>query len=387
MDLSALVAARKRERPRTLLGRAVSSQPTKQVRKSPASEAPRPSCSAAQKRPNAPPRALNSQSGATAGQRAPPDPAPPAQGREEIPPRRFYGEPRAAPRAEDSASSQPAPTSLVVRLTAAQKEDLLTERVNMSVAAAVALRAPKRSAETWSAVAKCSPTSGAMDLFVWRYITPTWTLEAQARPKVRQWSTNSQSVLRATLDLLSARGSFKAMYDVKVLVPNKDRPSTMVAAGVVPATFSVITSARKTVTIVLRMKMAYFNAVSSAVGDLQVCAPHPQQGPIPAFEGYGESGLLTQEALKEEIKQSIRLMVSTRPAWGKYLDPRLLTAARRTPEQEAAAARQEATRVERLAGGAEADEDATQPSASPASVLAESGTPHRPSQASTIRAL
>jgi len=119
-----------------------------------------------------------------------------------------------------------------------------------------------------------------------------------------------------------------------------------------------------------------------------VCAPHPQQGPIPAFEGYGESGLLTQEALKEEIKQSIRLMVSTRPAWGKYLDPRLLTAARRTPEQEAAAARQEATRVERLAGGAEAeaeaDEDTTQPSASPASVLAESGTPHRPSQASTI---
>ena len=79
-----------------------------------------------------------------------------------------------------------------------------------------------------------------------------------------------------------------------------------------------------------------------------MCAPHPQQGPIPAFEGYGESGLLTQEALKEEIKQSIRLMVSTRPAWGKYLDPRLLTAARRTPEQEAAAARQEATRVERL---------------------------------------
>ena len=72
-------------------------------------------------------------------------------------------------------------------------------------------------------------------------------------------------MLRATLDLLSARGSFKAMYDVKVLVPNKDRPSTMVAAGVVPATFSVITSARKTVTIVLRMKMAYFNAVSSAV--------------------------------------------------------------------------------------------------------------------------
>ena len=105
--------------------------------------------------------------GATAGQRAPPDPAPPAQGREEIPPRRFYGEPRAAPRAEDSASSQPAPTSLVVRLTAAQKEDLRTERVNMSVAAAVALRAPKRSAETWSAVAMCSPTSGAMDLFVW----------------------------------------------------------------------------------------------------------------------------------------------------------------------------------------------------------------------------
>ena len=46
-------------------GRAVPSQPTKQVRKSPASEAPRPSCSAAQKRPNAPPRALNSQSGAT----------------------------------------------------------------------------------------------------------------------------------------------------------------------------------------------------------------------------------------------------------------------------------------------------------------------------------
>ena len=81
-------------------------------------------------------------------------------------------------------------------------------------------------------------------------------------------------------------------------------------------------------------------------------------------------------------------MVSARPAWGKYLDPRLLTAARRTPEQEAAAARQEATRVERLAGGAEAeaeaDEDATQASASPASVLAESGTPHRPSQASTI---
>ena len=117
-----------------------------------------------------------------------------------------------------------------------------------------------------------------------------------------------------------------------------------------------------------------------------MCAPHPQQGPIPAFEGYGESGLLTQEALKEEIKQSIRLMVSTRPAWGKYLDPRLLTAARRTPEQEAAAAKQEAARVERLAGGAEAeaDEDATQPSASPASVLAESGTPHRPSQASTI---
>ena len=76
---------------------------------------------------------------------------------------------------------------------------------------------------------------------------------------MRQWSTNSQSVLRATLDLLSARGSFKAMYDVKVLVPNKDRPSTMVAAGVVPATFSVITSARKTVTIVLRMKMAYFS--------------------------------------------------------------------------------------------------------------------------------
>ena len=100
-----------------------------------------------------------------------------------------------------------------------------------------------------------------------------------------------------------------------------------------------------------------------------MCAPHPQQGPIPAFEGYGESGLLTQEELKEEIKQSIRLMVSTRPAWGKYLDPRLLTAARRTPEQEAEA---------------EADEDATQPSASPASVLAESGTPHRPSQASTI---
>ena len=61
-----------------------------------------------------------------------------------------------------------------------------------------------------------------------------------------------------------------------------------------------------------------------------MCAPHPQQGPIPAFEGYGESDLLTQEELKEEIKQSISLMVSARPAWGKYLDPRLLTAARRT---------------------------------------------------------
>ena len=55
---------------------------------------------------------------------------------------------------------------------------------------------------------------------------------------------------------------FSLRSKLKIIVGNW---AAVVAAGVVPATFSVITSARKTVTIVLRMKMAYFNAVSSAV--------------------------------------------------------------------------------------------------------------------------